>query len=745
LLNCGDRPQRLTETQGTTVNTQTLTYQPYSGAVSTTYNATHKWLPSVSVVQSADDLGRPKGFATKVSTTTLATQAYQYDALSRLEKVSSADLTAEIGYLDGTGTLRQQTIKAGTQTVHHRRLAIDMLGRTEGMENRVPVSGLGSGPGSALTSIASVGHSYDLAGRRQNANREDGSVWDYTYNDRSEVETANKKTESGTTVPGLGFTYNYDGIGNRTTASIGSDSHTTSLSYSPNALNQYANPTHTGNFWALVRSDAPVTATATTTPPVPAGASIVGITQVGNFYGAKITATNSTAGKFITNSFLRSADPVAGSIGTWVPAASFNPIYDLDGNLTDDGRWVSIWDGESRLVSMIPNATALSNGAPNVEVYFAYDYASRRIGKTVVDKRVTPSVSKHISYAYDQWNPVAVWERTSFSVPLILKHTHLWGLDIGSSGSVETGSSASFQQAGGVGGLIASTFHNSPSSRESFIPSYDANGNIIAWTAGSNGSLLRKIDYDAFGNEVVVENFGIATQTAKLPEFSFSTKIKDTETGLSYYGYRYYDPRTGRWPSRDPIEEDGGVNLYGFVGNTSINFCDALGLKVGEMYNTPKAAMNAAIDYALDSSETDLKKRQDEWDRSDPKSRNFKPIETFEYGGRICCSHKEKIQFYFTEAVTDGKNLEITRLKLSTATCNKEDEILDSTVGVYHNHPNNAGHTKATLSKPDKEISDIGFLLGLPREIPKGIKVGVEQRKLDYTQKIMITTYDYYP
>jgi hypothetical protein len=34
---------------------------------------------------------------------------------------------------------------------------------------------------------------------------------------------------------------------------------------------------------------------------------------------------------------------------------------------------------------------------------------------------------------------------------------------------------------------------------------------------------------------------------------------------------------TGRWPSRDPIEERGGVNLYGFTGNSSINFIDILG------------------------------------------------------------------------------------------------------------------------------------------------------------------------
>jgi hypothetical protein len=45
------------------------------------------------------------------------------------------------------------------------------------------------------------------------------------------------------------------------------------------------------------------------------------------------------------------------------------------------------------------------------------------------------------------------------------------------------------------------------------------------------------------------------------------------------YLYRYYDPLTGRWPSRDPIEEKGGTNLYGMVSNNSIKFFDFLGLE----------------------------------------------------------------------------------------------------------------------------------------------------------------------
>ena len=44
-----------------------------------------------------------------------------------------------------------------------------------------------------------------------------------------------------------------------------------------------------------------------------------------------------------------------------------------------------------------------------------------------------------------------------------------------------------------------------------------------------------------------------------------------------YYNYRYYSPELGRWLSRDPIEEDGGYNLYGMVRNDPIGRWDYLG------------------------------------------------------------------------------------------------------------------------------------------------------------------------
>ena len=49
------------------------------------------------------------------------------------------------------------------------------------------------------------------------------------------------------------------------------------------------------------------------------------------------------------------------------------------------------------------------------------------------------------------------------------------------------------------------------------------------------------------------------------------------ETGLVYYNYRYYSPELGRWLSRDPIEEQGGWNLYGMVNNDIANYWDNFG------------------------------------------------------------------------------------------------------------------------------------------------------------------------
>ncbi len=66
---------------------------------------------------------------------------------------------------------------------------------------------------------------------------------------------------------------------------------------------------------------------------------------------------------------------------------------------------------------------------------------------------------------------------------------------------------------------------------------------------------------------------------ALLNPLRFSTKYQDDDTGLLYYGYRYYCPGTGRWLNRDPLGEKGGENLYGFVRNSTQNSIDPKGLQ----------------------------------------------------------------------------------------------------------------------------------------------------------------------
>ena len=91
------------------------------------------------------------------------------------------------------------------------------------------------------------------------------------------------------------------------------------------------------------------------------------------------------------------------------------------------------------------------------------------------------------------------------------------------------------------------------------------------------------------GKNRVWENFSLPNRTRpenrrQAPQLCRENRPTATKTasGVYYYGYRYYDPVTGRWPSRDPIEERGGLNLYGFVGNDGLNGVDYLGLALAE-------------------------------------------------------------------------------------------------------------------------------------------------------------------
>ena len=89
------------------------------------------------------------------------------------------------------------------------------------------------------------------------------------------------------------------------------------------------------------------------------------------------------------------------------------------------------------------------------------------------------------------------------------------------------------------------------------------------------------------------------------------SKMAEKTVYVADYLYRYYDPLTGRWPSRDPIGEEGGLNLYGFMGNDGLNWWDYLGLQVIEQPKLHAEAIVQKLDTlgAIYSSSSDVKKQ----------------------------------------------------------------------------------------------------------------------------------------
>ena len=76
-----------------------------------------------------------------------------------------------------------------------------------------------------------------------------------------------------------------------------------------------------------------------------------------------------------------------------------------------------------------------------------------------------------------------------------------------------------------------------------------------------------------------------AVNPASLIEFNlrFAGQYYDAETGLHYNYHRYYDPRTGRYLTPDPIGLDGGINLYAYVQNNPVNYSDSQGLEAKDI------------------------------------------------------------------------------------------------------------------------------------------------------------------
>ncbi|MDP1609355.1 MAG: RHS repeat-associated core domain-containing protein [Chlamydiales bacterium] len=115
--------------------------------------------------------------------------------------------------------------------------------------------------------------------------------------------------------------------------------------------------------------------------------------------------------------------------------------------------------------------------------------------------------------------------------------------------------------------------------KEPYVPLYDIQGNVSCLVDPERREIVESYRYSAFGEEEMFNQRGkkIADSAIGNP-WRYKLKRIDQETGLIYFGKRYYDPKTGRWISPDPLGSLDDPNLYRFCRNNPLTFVDYFGL-----------------------------------------------------------------------------------------------------------------------------------------------------------------------
>ncbi|MBL9170605.1 MAG: RHS repeat-associated core domain-containing protein [Verrucomicrobiales bacterium] len=469
--------------------------------------------------------------------TTLSSATYGYDPSGRLQGVTNGTFSANYSYLGNSPLVSQILFRENTTTRMTTAKSYDYLNR---------LLSISSTAGSSV--ISSHGYLYNDANQRTRVDLVDGSYWIYEYDKLGQVTSGKRYWADGTVVAGQQFDHAFDDIGNRSSTKVGGDSNglnQRSATYSANNLNQYTSRT----------VPAQVNVSGIALPASTMTVNSLATSRKGEYYWGEATANNASAADFLSITSLATFGPTNTSTNgyVFVPKTPETFSYDADGNLTNDGRWVYTWDGENRLTQLESQSTAPS--ASKRKITYTYDYQSRLIARKSYTNNGSYQIKSDTKYLNDGWRCLAEINAANNNVI----RGYVWGLDL--SGSLEG--------AGGIGGLLILT---DAATSTSHFYAYDGNGNVSAMAKTSDSSKTAHYEYGPFG-EVVRASGTIA----KSNPMRFSTKCQDEETDLLYYGYRFYNSSTGRWLSRDPIEEEGGLNLYGFTLNDAQNYSDYLG------------------------------------------------------------------------------------------------------------------------------------------------------------------------
>ncbi|NQU38648.1 MAG: DUF2235 domain-containing protein [Lentisphaerae bacterium] len=532
------RPVEVVDALGTRTNT----YEELGRLV----QATLPQLPGAALHYQYDALARLTNTVLSINGAPVHNTAYHFDAAGRVDSVTGPGVLA--GYAYGADGLTVTNLVLGPDGVVNTTKEYDGLNRLTRIAHQTSVG-----------DTRFHAYTYNDADQRISATTEDGSVWQYRYDDLGQLISGKKYFADGTPRAGAQHEYQYDRIGNRKSVRNGIGASATESNYTANELNQYTQRTVPGE--VMVTGTADPTATVTVQNTL---GPTNNTARHGGFFSHRLTIDNTTAiahtTSIVINAYAKEVeDGVTNHImetatrSATLPKTPEHFAHDLDGNLTSDGLWSYTWNGENRLTT-ISNSDAL--------ITFAYDYMGRRTCRTVCAPYDLDSPTSDSRYIYDGWNLIYEGDHAATHTRTNL---YTWGLDI----------SGTPQSAGGIGGLLSMTSVASGVSPDpqTLFCCYDGNGNLTTLYDSTTATQTAHYTYSPFGH--LTQSTG---PMAPHNPFRFSTKYQDPDTRLVYYGYRHYSPEQGRWLNRDPIGEMGGIDLYGLLRNSPIGYIDPWGL-----------------------------------------------------------------------------------------------------------------------------------------------------------------------
>lgn len=386
----------------------------------------------------------------------------------------------------------------------------------------------------AGTVLDTHGYNYDPVGLITNITRLNGVKADYGYDPIGQLISAQAFEAGGAPRLNEQFGYGYDAAHNLADRT----NNTLVQAFTSNAKDELAN---------VVRVGTLTVSGSVTGAVVNLG---VGGTRAEIYSDGTFATTNGLTLNNGNNLFVTAGSNSAGALVVSTKTAVNLPVnvycsYDANGNLVSDGLKGFEYDDANQLVRV-----TVTNGWKSE---FSYDgLGRRRITKDYSWSGASWTLTNEVRYVWD--GMAVLQERDGANA---VKVTYTRGLDL----------SGTMQGAGGIGGLLART----DASSTNFYHS-DGGGNITALT-DSSGNVVARYLYDPFGNLLAKSG-----AMADVNRYRFSSKEVHPNSGLYYYGYRFYEPNLQRWVNQDPIQVRGGVNFYSFIKNSPINAYDSFGM-----------------------------------------------------------------------------------------------------------------------------------------------------------------------